>query len=420
MVKKLASHAKTAVVLVLIFLFLVQDRVQDDLIVIQYLDELVALMIVPLFLYRLAQGRFRSKPTRRQIVFFLLLAVFWITGWVGYFLHHYQPLSNTVKDSYVGLKFFMALGAAWLFFDDGKTDGKRLERVLWPVLNVITCVLFALCVINLFVEIFPSETRYGFPTIKLFYTSYTALVAQGVFLCAIYFRLYEYVQNRILIPVAMLFFVMLCTQRVKAIAGMACIIFIYLILFSRKKKLGVVLACGGGAIAVFASFCQFYYYYIVLGTEAARVVLSIAAPYIAKAYFPFGTGWGTFGSAFSVDPYSPVYEICHMDGVWGLSPSYPQFVSDTFWPMLLGQCGVIGTLAYIGVLVMLTWNIFSLRKKNTCAFAAGLVPLCYLFISSTSESAFVNPVAVPFALLMGFLFAESSDGEAPVVQERSE
>lgn len=419
MKKSAASHAKTAVFVVLMLLFLVQDRVQDELAVIQYLDELVALVIIPVVGCRFVQGRFRSRPSRRQTTFFLLLAVFWISGWVGFILHHYQPLSNTVKDSYVNLKFFMALGASWLFFDDGKTDPKKVERSLWHVLNVITCVLFILCLVNLFVDIFPKETRYGYPAIKLFYTSYTALVAQCVFLCAIYFRLYEYFRNRVLIPVGMLFVVMFFTQRIKALGAMACIVFIYLILFSKRKKLGLVLACGCGGVAVFAAVCQLFYYYVTLRAEAARAILTIVAPYIAKDYFPFGTGWGTYGSAFSVEPYSPVYEMYQISGVWGISPSYHDFVSDTFWPMLLGQCGVIGTLAYVGVVVMLVKKVVALRKQNICTFASGLIPILYLLIASTSESAFVNPTAVPFALWFGMLFAERHQEASLDGQERS-
>ena len=94
-----------------------------------------------------------------------------------------------------------------------------------------------------------------------------------------------------------------------------------------------------------------------------------------------------------------------MAGVWGLSPDYPDFVSDTFWPMILGECGFFGLLALLGVLFLLVKKIFSM-KKDKSTFASGLVPLAYLLISSTSESAFANPIAVPLAFWLGFLFAQ--------------
>ena len=40
----------------------------------------------------------------------------------------------------------MAAAAAFLIFDDGKTDFEKLKDTLWPILNTITVELFALCV----------------------------------------------------------------------------------------------------------------------------------------------------------------------------------------------------------------------------------------------------------------------------------
>ena len=94
-----------------------------------------------------------------------------------------------------------------------------------------------------------------------------------------------------------------------------------------------------------------------------------------------------------------------MDKVWGLSPSYHEFVSDTFWPMVLGECGIFGFAAFIGVLILFVKKVITL-KTNRSAFASALIPLLYLLISSSSESAFANPIAVPLAFWIGFLFAE--------------
>lgn len=407
--------------LLFLFLFVIQHGVQDHFAPMQYLDELFALLIVPVFLLRLAQRRVRLTPTRKQLWFGVLLAIFWLTGWVGFFLHHYQPLSNTVKDSYVALKFFMSIGASFLIFQELE-DFEGLERKLWPVLNVITVVLFVLCVLDLCFDLFYTETRwYGQPAIKLFYSSYTALVAVCTLLCAIYMRLYEYFNKRILVPLALLFFVFLNTKRIKALGVMVCIFFVYMFVFRRKTKINrkvMIPAVIAIAIAVGSAAWQVFYYYYKIGTESARLVLTIVSPFIAKDYFPFGTGWGTYGSAFSAEPYSPVYELYHINGVWGISPGYHSFISDTFWPMILGQCGIIGFVAYVAALALLILAMLRFRKGNAGIFAAALVSILYLLLSSSSESAFFSPWAVSFGFWLGFLFAENekcknaSGGEA--------
>ena len=201
---------------------------------------------------------------------------------------------------------------------------------------------------------------------------------------------------------------MLSTRRAKAMGAAACILMVYLLVFRQKqkisKKVKIFAVCVVG-LAVAGGLYQLISYYYTMGVESARAVLTIAAPFLAIDHFPFGTGWGTFGSAFSAEPYSPVYSMYQMEGVWGLSPEYHKFVSDTYWPMIMGQCGFVGFAALIGVLILFVQKVWTLRSDKS-AFAAALIPLLYLLLSSTSESAFASPVSVSLAFLIGFLFAE--------------
>ena len=73
--------------------------------------------------------------------------------------------------------------------------------------------------------------------------------------------------------------------------------------------------------------------------------------------------------------------------------------------MIMGQCGFVGFAALIGVLILFVQKVWTLRSDKS-AFAAALIPLLYLLLSSTSESAFASPVSVSLAFLIGFLFAE--------------
>lgn len=405
---KSITSRKICLFLFLVILFLIQNRLQQWSGVFQYLDELFALLFIPVFLYWMIKKKEKIQWTKSKKLFFLLLMIFWMSGWSGYFVYHYQPLSNTIKDAYVNLKFFMAMGASFLLFADQKMDFEQLKKKVWPILNAIVIVLFVLCLIDLLFGVFSTETRYGMRAIKLFYSAYTILVGECVFLSAIFLWFFGQKRKKIIPPLVMLAFIMLSTRRVKSVGAVACILLVCLLVFYKGKKLSkkvkVFSACVI-IIALFAGVFQVVSYYIMMGTESARAVLTIGAPFIAKDHFPFGTGWGTYGSAFSVDPYSPVYGMYQMDGVWGISPGYHEFVSDTFWPMILGECGIFGFLAFIGVCVLFVKKVCTL-KVNKSAFASALIPFLYLMISSSSESAFANPIAVSLAFWVGFLFAE--------------
>ena len=94
-----------------------------------------------------------------------------------------------------------------------------------------------------------------------------------------------------------------------------------------------------------------------------------------------------------------------MAGVWGMSPDFHDFISDTYWPMLMGQCGYVGFAAFVGTLFLFVRKVLTLKNHKEI-FAGVMLLVLYLFVSSSSESAFVNPIAVPFAFLIGFWFAE--------------
>ena len=76
--------------------------------------------------------------------------------------------------------------------------------------------------------------------------------------------------------------------------------------------------------------------------------------------------------------------------------------SDVFWPMIIAQFGLFGTICYVGMLILLFRKIQEgYSKDNKKIYIAKIVSFTYLLISSISESAFVHPIAIPFALIIG-------------------
>jgi hypothetical protein len=81
--------------------------------------------------------------------------------------------------------------------------------------------------------------------------------------------------------------------------------------------------------------------------EQARVLLYLHSVDVATEHFPLGAGVGRYGSRMSAVEYSPLYYRFGFDDVPGLSPTDTRFVTDTFWPAILGEVGVFGVLAYL-------------------------------------------------------------------------
>ncbi len=121
--------------------------------------------------------------------------------------------------------------------------------------------------------------------------------------------------------------------------------------------------------------------------EEARNVLYIGSFQIARDYFPLGVGLGRYGSWMSAVSYSPIYREYRMNEVYGLTPDNPSFATDTFWPAVLGETGVLGLIFYIWIclrfLLFLNREIKECEKPYVKAFLLGTF---LVFIESLIES----------------------------------
>ena len=116
--------------------------------VTQYVDEILSLAFIPFAVIRLWQKRLEVKQ-RKLVAFITCIAVFWLTGWAGEFLHRYQPIGVALKDSFVAVKFFLAIASGFLICMEIK-DFQRFYLQLWYFACVCTVILTTLCVLDTF------------------------------------------------------------------------------------------------------------------------------------------------------------------------------------------------------------------------------------------------------------------------------
>ncbi|MFH0926567.1 MAG: hypothetical protein V1872_13215, partial [bacterium] len=136
--------------------------------------------------------------------------------------------------------------------------------------------------------------------------------------------------------------------------------------------------------------------------KTARNALYWTGLSIMKENFPLGEGFGRFGGFISYKYYSPVFEKYGIHSVYGLSTKKGNFISDTFWPMIIGEGGLLGLFFYI----LLIYNIFSfLFKKNDDFFSEKLLLIgrnmfIMSIIISIAAPVFVRPPQ--YFILFGF------------------
>lgn len=392
---------------VLLLVMLFQDIIQVFFSPLNYLDELYAILFFVLFFLVLASRDFVYTFTKKQLLFLLIILCYWTCGWIGSFQHHYMPLSNAIKDSLVSVKFFLAVGTSYLLFSPYDVEGILKRNSL--VIKMITLLLAVACLADEILHIFPGETRMGIKAVKLLFSAYTVLSAVGILLCVIWMKLYQYYGDGITLWLLMAAFIAVSSLRMKAVGAGVVLVFLYVIVCKNRRKPGMLMWMTVGSGILMMAARQFTYYFKVLSNESARALMTRTSIKIAKDYFPLGSGWATFGSAFSIQPYSVIYVRYHLNKVYGLTPKFSSYVSDVFWPILIAELGMIGTVFFVVALLMFGGDILKMARKNAYSFASALGAFCYLLIASTGESAFFHFIAVPYAFWIGLLFAEKSD-----------
>ena len=130
--------------------------------------------------------------------------------------------------------------------------------------------------------------------------------------------------------------------------------------------------------------------------QQARILMYTTSAEIARDYFPLGAGLGRFGSTGSRLEYSPIYVQYGLDQVFGLRPSDAQFITDTFWPRILGETGVFGLAAYFvfaGAILVALWRICGMattRDPYLRAFTLGTLMIFGETLVETLASSMFN------------------------------
>lgn len=160
------------------------------------------------------------------------------------------------------------------------------------------------------------------------------------------------------------------------------------------------------------------------GTAPARVALYQGAVAIATDHFPLGGGMGRYASWMSRVEYSPLYEEYGLSDIRGLREDASMFATDTFWPMILGETGVVGALGYVAFLAGIALAIWRAGRAELDPFArtmvvGALAVLVAAGIESVAAPMFTSPPRsyLLFAAIGASLAFARSVASAPSAEE---
>ena len=394
-----SSDFKKIIIIICFYLLVFQNLLQQVFHPLQYLDEFLAIMIIPTFILYMVRSK-DYKITKNMLILIITLITLFMVGMISSVQNQFQSIGIALNDALLIYKFFFIFFLSRLLFDEEFLDLNK--RFFMKHLKFVIYIFFLLSILNIIFKLWPSDIRFGIMSNRLFFSHPTILASMCVFFIALLF-LFNESDNYKSIRIGLIFslLIMLSTLRFKSIGASFLITMIIVYVSTQKKIFSISKLAFVGAILLIIVWDQFYYYYIELD-DSARNQLTVNSFKIANDYFPFGTGFATYGSHMSGIYYSPVYGMYKINKVYGMTQKNISFISDTFWPMILGQLGYCGLFLYLYAIYIIYKEIkLEFNLKNNKYYISKLIVLAYLIISSTSESAFVSPAAVPLAFIIG-------------------
>lgn len=186
----------------------------------------------------------------------------------------------------------------------------------------------------------------------------------------------------------------LLSMKAKVILGLIVIIGGGIIITSGKKisikKMLIPLIIIGIIGITFYDFLVYTYklYFTFDIQVTARAAFNIYSLDIAKKFFPLGVGFGKFGSFYAGVYYSEYYYQYGMNIVYGLRPENLLYATDTYWPSIIAEVGVLGAVIFVNILCNIMINI----KKN---FQYSEKNIIYLWSLLVFSQALVESLGAP-------------------------
>jgi len=374
-----------------------------NLIGFQYTDEICAVLLFMLFFY----GVFKTPKWQFNKVFLFTLGIF-----LFYTIYSMQIASNTkraiVTDLIIQIKPYLAFFCVYQLKPYFNASRKKLLKDI--SLFVWLIFLLPVGIISIVYD--------NIMTLTMYHPAYFGIATTIVSLCYLYSCDYK-IRDKVL------FFIVLS---IGLFSGKSkfygfFVLSIFLLFFFdniRQFKFNfknILLICSLFATMILVAWQKIsLYFYQAISINAkvdedmiARFVLYRTFPEIIKEYFPFGSGFASFATYSSAEYYSKTYSEFGIENVWGLSKSYPNFISDTYYPAL-AQFGIFGVILFVLFWVYIIRKAITLYKKGDYTqskhFVIILLIIGFLAIESTTGSTFIAQGGFFLMMILGMVLSD--------------
>ena len=398
------------VLLIVCYLLIFQYQLIQILPIFGYVDEIVTIFFGLYFVGRCLKSR---KINKKLAVIVCCIIAIIIIGIIGGLQSQLQENFKIIlADIFYCFKVFIAFLGADKFAE--KCNKRKIIKYLAPPICFLVVVSACCAIINQFADIGMSSGRTEQFPIKnyAFIFSTGGVAIPGVYSMYSYMYLivltikakYEYenikLRRKNVFYLGCALFGLVCTLQSRAFAfALIYIVLYYLIVVKSVRQKQVIekvskfvkpryLVLLGVAVALLGRY-KFVYFFID-GVNTARYAFWEYGLKTMKEYFPLGSGFATFGTYQAFMNYSPLYRLYGMNRIYGLAENDGSMASDGYWPAIIAQFGVLGTIFMIFLLINLFKYIMGKCGNNALSIVAGLMVCVISLVSSVATSAFFH------------------------------
>ena len=372
--------------------FLFQTLLENYFYKASYIDEAVAALFLGYFVLDLLMS---AEIRMEDLLICCFAVIVAAAGLYGNFRFGIQGARAAIIIDLVShLKFACLFLGVSAFCRVNRIDYSSVIRLPVLLAKGYLAVMFIFGVLNLVVDLgMYAEIRYGLRVYSFIFG--TPGIVTNTVLFIISLLLMECAvkpgkMNRIWFAMSEALLIMVIKSRSLILAATALILFESFVLEKKQdmrlRILGIAII--GGLIG----YPQYQNYFVNGVTAnrgtAPRQLFWQGGLRLFQEYFPYGTGFGTFGSSTAATNYSQLYYILEFNTVTGMQPTNTKYLNDTFWPMIFTQLGLIGMIPYILLMIIIFYDIYRNAKRSGnlyVRFAAYLYIANVLFSSIQSS-----------------------------------
>lgn len=301
----------------------------------------------------------------------------------------YYPI---VIDAFCFSKAFICFVATKIFLSQENCN--YIFRKLFLPAKIFLIVAAICGIISLFININMSGSlRYGIPSYSFIFGHEHILSVYALLSFLII------VINKS--PKQNFYFILLSICEILTTKGPSIISIVILIFlfnyFKKEKKVSFKL------IIIIAFICltlgSFQIKNYLTNKNAPRYLFFKYGFITLKEHFPIGSGFATFGSDMAAKNYSSLYYDYGFYKLHGMSEYNKSFLNDTYWPMVIGQFGIVGVTLTLLILFYIYKQIFQIKdyKVKTVLFTIFL----YFLIHSIGSSILTSSTGVIAFIFLG-------------------